>query len=385
MRSLKRLMVLVAFVVATVPFAASPATAASVEPVTVAGNPKLCENGFRVDPGESGTYVYTHPDLGEITIEIVVRETAEGPLFDFTSSEFVARVVAKGGRQGANIYTYDPAVMSDTGLHAPMNPSGYWAGLSHIDFCFTTADDPPPPPLELGVVEGLKFYDRDMDGEWDATEPLLPGWKILISGDVPADFTFTDTGGAFYFDDLADGTFLISEALPIAPTCWVQTAPIGNVYEVIMPDDDGRSDLYFGNVCQVYPPGGYTLGYWSNKNGQAVLAANSPAWMSLLGGYNLVGANGSAFDPTSYAGFRTWLLKADATNMSYMLSVQMAATLLDIKYKGMDLTGLGVVIGGEWVSLADVISGANAFLAANPVTRDASAYRAEAEMYKNIF
>jgi hypothetical protein len=44
-------------------------------------------------------------------------------------------VIVKGG-DSANIYTYDPEAMSGTGLHAPTNPSGGPAALSHITFCY---------------------------------------------------------------------------------------------------------------------------------------------------------------------------------------------------------------------------------------------------------
>ena len=49
-------------------------------------------------------------------------------------------MIAKGG-PNANVYTYLGGSTGDTGLHAPTGPSGRFAGLSHISFCYgaTTA------------------------------------------------------------------------------------------------------------------------------------------------------------------------------------------------------------------------------------------------------
>ena len=91
---------------------------------------------------------------------------------------------------------------------------------------------------------------------------------------------------------------------------------------------------------------GFTLGYWSNKNGEAVLCQNDPAWRNLLNSLNLKTKTGGPVHDqpegerqmlckNAYAPFRTWLLAGDATNMSYMLSVQLSATALDVAYKGM--------------------------------------------------
>ena len=47
--------------------------------------------------------------------------------------------------------------------------------------------------------------------------------------------------------------------------------------------------------------------------------------LALLAGLNLRNANGTDFNPTTYAAFRTWILAATATNMAYMLSAQLSA------------------------------------------------------------
>jgi hypothetical protein len=92
----------------------------------------------------------------------------------------------------------------------------------------------------------------------------------------------------------------------------------------------------FGNYCTV-PSGGLTLGFWSNKNGNKILTGNSagtgstllPGVVALLNGTSggcayLRKANGSVHTfAGTYSDFKNWLLNATATNMAYMLSVQL--------------------------------------------------------------
>lgn len=60
--------------------------------------------------------------------------------FDWSTSGglVIYAVFVKGGAGGGgNLYDYRPrgGAKADTGLHAPINPSGQYAGLSHISFC----------------------------------------------------------------------------------------------------------------------------------------------------------------------------------------------------------------------------------------------------------
>jgi hypothetical protein len=88
---------------------------------------------FKVDPAKSGTY--TSSD-GGVTVSIDASEKT----FSFTSDVPLEWVVVKGG-PGANIYAFDPPVMSAEGLVAPNGK-----GLSHLDFCY-----PPPGGGEGGA------------------------------------------------------------------------------------------------------------------------------------------------------------------------------------------------------------------------------------------
>jgi LPXTG-motif cell wall-anchored protein len=88
---------------------------------------------LKVEPVEDGTF-----SDGTLTVTIDVRDTAAGPVFDWTSNIGVDAVFVKGG-PGGLLYVYDPPAEStgDTGLHAPVNPSnGKFFGLSHVSFCY---------------------------------------------------------------------------------------------------------------------------------------------------------------------------------------------------------------------------------------------------------
>ena len=88
----------------------------------------------------------------------------------------------------------------------------------------------------------------------------------------------------------------------------------------------------FGNYC-TFLPCGLTLGFWSNKNGQALIDSGD---LSLLSGLNLVDGSGNAFDPADVTSLHDWLLAGNAVNMAYMLSVQLAAMELNVANNKVD-------------------------------------------------
>ena len=121
-------------------FTMLPASATHVAPTTQPGN-VACPAGLtelKVEPVVDGTF-----SDGTLTVTIDVRDTADGQVFDWTSNIGVDVVIVKGGN-ASNVYTYAPEATADTGLHAPANRSGTFAGLSHISFCY----DAEPPTTE---------------------------------------------------------------------------------------------------------------------------------------------------------------------------------------------------------------------------------------------
>jgi hypothetical protein len=82
-----------------------------------------------------------------------------------------------------------------------------------------------------------------------------------------------------------------------------------------------------------------TLGFWGNKNGQAILQAHDSAWRTLVNSLSLRNADGTQFTvpttgtfTTAYKCFATWLQAANATNMAYMLSAQLVTMELNVAY-----------------------------------------------------
>jgi hypothetical protein len=123
-------------------FTVLPASATHVTPTLVAGNAS-CPAGtteLKVEPVADGTF-----SDGTLTVTIDVRDTADGQVFDWTSNIGVDVVIAKGG-PNSNVYTYVGESTGDTGLHAPANASGKFAGLSHISFCYDVEAPTTTPP-----------------------------------------------------------------------------------------------------------------------------------------------------------------------------------------------------------------------------------------------
>lgn len=220
-----------------------------------------------------------------------------------------------------------------------------------------------------GEVKVRKFYDSNANGGWDElTEPLIAGWKVNVDGTVQ----FTNSLG--YFVGLyLPGSITVYEYLPIESN-WIPTTPTTFTKEV---KTDERTNYKFGNLC--FAPGGaHTLGYWSNKNGQATMNDDGTLApeLALLSGLNLRNGAGANFDPVSYnslpanTAFRPWILSATATNMAYMLSAQLAA--MELSFEAGNVSGSSVVYApglipfpASGVSATGFITVANLMAAAN--------------------
>jgi hypothetical protein len=263
-------------------------------------------------------------------------------------------------------------------------------------------------PTPFGTISGAKYYDANHNGQRDPGELGIANWPIDyhdgLSGSV-----LTDAAGEFSLT-LAPDTYSFAEAAANSP--WLQTGntvdassnsslQTDKTYSFTLGATESVSGLLFGNVCAVGNTGGLTLGFWSNKNGQAILAAQS-AWLGVINALNLVGLTSPKktlpwIHPTfsQYADFRTWILNATATNASYMLSAQLAATALNVNYGAQSTSVLVKVVletspgvfTTTWKPLSQVISEATAFLgtAAHLNTTASGVDRDNALMYKDIF
>ena len=217
-----------------------------------------------------------------------------------------------------------------------------------------------------------KFYDTNANGTQDYGEPLLFGWKVDISGCINQS-SYTAVNAVVD----ASVPCTVTEENPLQNN-WRHTTT--DTFTVTAP-----ASILFGNVC-LGAGGGLTLGFWSNKNGQALVGAGDLAMLTSL---NLRTANGSSFDPANYAAFRTWLLSATATNMAYMLSAQLAAMELNVFNHLVDGNSLIYAPGTAsanslgFASVNAVMVEANLSLATNNLTAALSAVRTAQEALKN--
>jgi hypothetical protein len=196
-------------------------------------------------------------------------------------------------------------------------------------------DDCTPPP-HTGQITACKFYDFNADGEFDG-EQSLSGWPMTISPldgapEAATQFTNSSDGCVTWTNLNASLTYTVTEGTP-TQTNWFASTPT-SVSDLSVGDTP-----LFGNYCTV-PSGGKTLGFWSNKNGQALITG---AQLCALNALNLKDAGGSDFNPVAgcsspsssqtsvgKTALKNWLLSANATNMAYMLSAQLTAMKLSL-------------------------------------------------------
>jgi len=224
---------------------------------------------------------------------------------------------------------------------------------------------------KLGKINVYKFYDLNLNGLKDDTEVFIYGWKIAV--DDVHHFTFW---GDYY----PVGLHTVKEFLPSQN--WINITP-----KIVEVDLQGKEikNVKFGNVC-IGKGGGKTPGFWSNKNGAKEYNGVDNALMVSL---NLVKADGSAFDPTGHADFKTWLLDSNAVNMAYKLSSQLAAMALNVLNGKVNPNALIYAPGTDsanaagFATVQSIINEANASLLSDPYTPSGHPERAYQEALKN--
>jgi hypothetical protein len=233
---------------------------------------------------------------------------------------------------------------------------------------------------ETATLHVRKFYDANADGIRNNGEAFITGWKVRIQDGIDY-IRFTPANLVVEPD-----TYTVTEFAPLE-TNWFRTTTNPVVVALAVNEDKTAE---FGNVC-VGPGGGHTLGYWSNKNGQATIndGGTSVPELATLSALNLRNANGSNFDPATYANFRTWILNATATNMAYMLSAQFAAMTLNVESGIVDGSSLVYAPGTAsanslgFATINALMAEANAQLLANPVTVASGSARTAQAAIKN--
>ncbi len=235
-----------------------------------------------------------------------------------------------------------------------------------------------------GTVTACKYYDTNANGVFDGSDLPLKDWPITINplgAATPNQATLlTDVTGCVSWANVETGPHTISEGTP-AQSNWIHSTPGSVSITVVL----GANQVSFGNYCKV-SSGGLTLGFWSNKNGQAILKANDPAWRTLLNGCCLRNADGSIYQvpggnfASAYASFRNWLLGANAKNMANMLSAQLAAMKLNVAFGSVNGNAFDLCSNK---TINDLTIAAKTSLCANGSTPSGDPNRAAQETLKN--
>lgn len=254
--------------------------------------------------------------------------------------------------------------------------------------------------IALFSIGGIKYYDADLSGTFTGSDTKLAGIKINVAATKPngasdGETKLTGANGVWTSKLYPEGTtYTVTETLPsgnsmtLPFTSWTQVAS-RNLSGTI---NGSNASADFLNVCSA-TPGGHTLGFWSNKNGQALITA---ADFGRLNGYKLRNANGTDKDFTeatldkNKTALNSWILSANASNMAYMLSAQMTATDLSANH---GFTVSSVFVDGTR-TVADLIAYANSTLLTDgydgvidgkSITTASGAARTEQGRVKDIF
>jgi uncharacterized repeat protein (TIGR01451 family) len=239
--------------------------------------------------------------------------------------------------------------------------------------------------IELGSISGAKFYDANVNGVWDSGEPPIEGWKVHLTGtnilgETIDKYAFTDADGKFIFKDLLPGTYTVEEVFPSG--MWVNTTATSFNHELEEGGDYVGPN--FGNVCLMPGTGGKTLGFWSNKNGQALITSDDVTELNALNLYKPDGWTYPKFSTdiaTAGTQIKNYLLNATAKDMCWMLSAQLIATKLNVLHgflSGSTIVYVGpsTYVPSGFISIDKIMEKADTALL--------SGTRAEQEYWKNL-
>lgn len=314
-------------------------------------------------PGEY--YIQVTEPNGDL-LGTSIGTTDETPIVVNANGEFaqcyqLVSIVRKASNPG-------PFPVGPDGFDDTTNPGGeYKVWVSRVsNFAndetktdnFKVEADNPVQPAQLNVI---KYYDTNTNGVQDGSEVQITGWEVIV-------------GAQSTFPSIVE-TKLTPVSILVAPGCytaqegdatgWIHTTP--KIDSQAVPTG-GSATISFGNVC-LGPGGGLTLGFWSNKNGQALITSTD--LQHLRDDFCLRNADGSEFNPTTAAQVKAFLLGANATNMANMLSAQLTAMYLNTAHGFVN--GGAMVFAGNNPSGCNVPVNGNGFISVNALIADAAA------------
>ena len=170
-----------------------------------------------------------------------------------------------------------------------------------------------------------KFYDANVNGYPDYGEEPMGGVAFTLTGNGITQTQTTGSDGKAAFSNIPDGIYVVKENVPSG----YYSSLIDSQYVYVF---SSNATVNFGNVC-IGAGGAKGIGFWTSKNGEGVLNNSGKLddalwWLRYWG---LRNADGTDFDPYTYAQLRTWMMGANSKNMTYMLSAQLAAMFLSME------------------------------------------------------
>ena len=274
----------------------------------------------------------------------------------------------------------DTTTFASSGKHVMWSKEAFSPARAHaFEIPFNTCGSGGQPPEPEGRLQVNKFYDLNANGVNDG-EAAIAGWQVRIHDGFDI---FENTLVDLVVDP---DDYTVTESAPVQPN-WIPTTATS----VNVTVDAGETEVVeFGNVC-LGAGGGKTLGFWSNKNGKAVMndGGSLNPELALLSSLNLRNDDGTNFDPATYDQFRSWLLSANGANMAHMLSAQLAAMALNVEAGFVNPAALIYAPGTlsanplGFASVGAVMAEADALLGADGLIPDGDPLWARAVALKN--
>jgi archaellum component FlaF (FlaF/FlaG flagellin family) len=178
---------------------ADPTTEGIVPSFTSGNNTRVC---LRFDPPASGNLAL---DGFGNTININIYDTDDcGEAFSWSVPDniVIETIIAKGSN-GFNTYSYDGSgLTSDGDLHSPVNSSGFYADLSHIDVCFHYK-------ISVSKTAVTSFTRKYL---WDISKSCLDGDALTLSEGQVYNYKFQWTASS---TDYNDSNFKVSGNITI--------------------------------------------------------------------------------------------------------------------------------------------------------------------------
>jgi hypothetical protein len=122
----------------------------------------------------------------------------------------------------------------------------------------------PGTTTPKGSISGKKWNDADKDGWKGQNESYLSNWTIGISSGGATTTTTTNGSGAYTFDNLAAGNYLICEVQQVG---WKQTFPEQICWKTMLGSGQNVTGKDFGNYMKskYETPQYCSHGYWKQS------------------------------------------------------------------------------------------------------------------------